>query len=70
MDARHSYPHMQLEDRGHRTPLEQTLAVLLPAPLACCRFDLNQRNMILPSELRSADHCRGDSKLVRSLNVR
>jgi hypothetical protein len=53
----------------HR-PLEQTLAVLLPAPLACCRFELQQRHMIPPSNFALRIVVEEDPILVRSLNAR
>jgi hypothetical protein len=50
--------------------VEQTLAVLLPAPLACCRFELKQRHMTPPSNFALRIIVEEDPKLVRSLNFR
>jgi hypothetical protein len=50
--------------------VEQTLAVLLPAPLACCRFELKQRHMTPPSNFALRIVVEEDPKLVRGLNFR
>jgi hypothetical protein len=46
------------------------LAVLLPAPLACCRFELARRRMIPPSNFALRIVVEEDPILVRSLNAR
>jgi hypothetical protein len=71
MDGRHSYPHIAMVDRKYRTPghWSRTLAVLLPAPLACCRFELEQRHMIPPSNFALRIIVEEDPKLVRKLNA-
>jgi hypothetical protein len=46
------------------------LAVLLAAPLACCRFELTQRRMIPPSNFALRIVVEEDPMLVRSLNAR
>jgi hypothetical protein len=46
------------------------VAVLLPAPLACCRFELTQRRMIPPSNFALRIVVEEEPKLVRSLNAR
>ena len=45
------------------------MAILLPAPLACCRFELEQRQMTPPSNFALWIIVEGDAKLVRSLNA-
>jgi hypothetical protein len=50
--------------------VEQILAVLLPAPLACCRFELKQRHMIPPSNFALRIIVEEDPRLVRGLNFR
>jgi hypothetical protein len=44
------------------------LALLLPAPLACCRWELQQRHMTPPSNFALRIVVEEDPKLVRSLN--
>jgi hypothetical protein len=48
---------------------EITLAILLPAPLACCRWELEQRHMAPPSNFVLRIIVEEDSKLVRNLNA-
>jgi hypothetical protein len=64
-----SYGHSGPEKSNARPP-EQTLAVLLPAPLACCRFELGQRRMTPPSNFALRIVVEEDSTLVRTLNAR
>ena len=45
------------------------MAVLLPAPLACCRWELERRHMTPPSNLALRIIVEKDSKLVPSLNA-
>ena len=49
--------------------LEQTLATLLPAPLACCRWELEQRHMTPPSNFALRIVIEEDCKLVWTLNA-
>jgi hypothetical protein len=51
----------------HPTP-ENTLATLQSAPLACCRWELQQRHMTPPSKL-ALRIVEEDAKLVRRLNT-
>jgi hypothetical protein len=46
------------------------LAILLPASLACCRFELAKRRMIPPCNFALRIVVEEDPKLVRSLNAR
>jgi hypothetical protein len=46
------------------------LAVVLPAPLACCRFELAQRRTIPPSNFALRIVVEEEPKLVRNLNAR
>ena len=46
------------------------MAVLLPAPLACCRFELAQRRMIPPSNFALRIIVEEDPVVVRRLNAR
>ena len=48
---------------------EKTLATLLPAPLACCRWELEQRHMMPPSNIGLRVVVEEDPKLVRRLNA-
>jgi len=48
---------------------ERTLATLLPAPLACCRWELEQRHMRPPSNIALRIVVEDDPNLVRSLNA-
>lgn len=50
-------------------PMEKTLVTLLPAPLACCRWELEQRHMTPPSNFVLRIVVEEDPKLVRSLNA-
>src|ERR1700677_5036206 len=50
-------------------PMENTLATLLPAPLACCRRELEQRRMTPPSNFVLRIVVEEDPKLVRTLNA-
>jgi hypothetical protein len=43
--------------------------MLLPVPLACCRFELAQRDMIPPSNFALRIVVEEEPKLVRSLNA-
>ena len=52
----------------HPAP-EKTLATLLPASLACCRWELQRRHMTPPSKLALRIVVEEDPKLVRSLNA-
>jgi len=45
------------------------LAVLLPAPLACCRWELERRHMTPPSNFALRFIVEEDCKLVRTLNA-
>jgi hypothetical protein len=49
--------------------LEKILATLLPAPLACCRVELEQRRMTPPSNFVLRIIVEEDPKLVRTLNA-
>ena len=49
--------------------MEKTLVTLLPAPLACCRWELEQRHMTPPSNFALRIVVEEDPKLVRSLNA-
>jgi hypothetical protein len=46
------------------------LATLLPAPLACCRWELERRHMTPPSNFALRIIVEEDPKLVRTLNAR
>lgn len=45
------------------------MATLLPAPLACCRWELVQRHMTPPSNFALRIIVEEDPRLVRSLNT-
>ena len=45
------------------------MAYLLPAPLACCRWELERRHMTPPSNFALRIIVEEDSKLVRTLNA-
>jgi len=45
------------------------LAILLTAPLACCRWELEQRHMTPPSNFALRIIIEEDPKLVRTLNA-
>ena len=45
------------------------MAILLPAPLACCRWELQQRHMTPPSNFALRIVVEEDAKLVRRLNA-
>jgi hypothetical protein len=45
------------------------LAILLPAPLACCRWELERRHMKPPSNFALRIIVEEDSRLVRGLNA-
>jgi hypothetical protein len=45
------------------------LAVLLPAPLACCRWELERRHLTPPSNFALRIIVEEDPKLVRTLNA-
>lgn len=45
------------------------MATLLPASLACCRWELQRRHMTPPSKLALRIVVEEDPKLVRSLNA-
>ena len=47
-----------------------SLAILLPAPLACCRRELEQRHIAPPSDFLLRIVIEEDLKLVRRLNRR
>lgn len=47
---------------------ESTLATLRPAPLACCRWELEQRHMRPPSNFALRIIIEEDPRLVRALN--
>jgi hypothetical protein len=56
--------------RADRTPVsESTLATLLPAPLACCRWELERRHMTPPSNFALRIIVEEDPKFVRTLNA-
>ena len=46
------------------------MATLLPAPLACCRWELERRHMTPPSNFALRIIVEEDPKLVRTLNAR
>ena len=46
------------------------MAALLPAPLACCRWELERRHMTPPSNFALRIIVEEDPKLVRTLNAR
>lgn len=46
------------------------MAILLPAALACCRRELEQRHITPPSDFLLRIVVEEDQKLVRSLNTR
>jgi hypothetical protein len=46
------------------------LSTLLPAPLACCRWELERRHMRPPSNFALRIIVEEDPKLVRTLNTR
>jgi hypothetical protein len=46
------------------------LAILLPAALACCRLELEQRHITPPSDFLLRIVVEEDQNLVRSLNAR
>jgi hypothetical protein len=48
--------------------MEMLLTTLLPAPLACCRWELERRHLIPPSNLGLRIIVEEDSRLVRQLN--
>ena len=50
-------------------PQEMELAILLPAPLACCRWELEQRRMIPPSNFVLRIVIEESPKLVQNLNA-
>lgn len=52
----------------HPAP-EKTLATLLHAPLACCRWELQHRHMTPPSDFALRIVVEDDPKLVRRLNA-
>jgi hypothetical protein len=52
----------------HPAP-EETLAALLSAPLACCRWELEQRRMTPPSNFALRIIVEEDATLVRCLNA-
>jgi hypothetical protein len=52
----------------HPAP-EKTLATLLPAPLACCRWELRQRHMTPPSNFILRIIIEEHPRLVRRLNA-
>lgn len=54
--------------RTHFLPLEQTVAILLPSPLACCRWELERRHMTPPFNFALRIIVEEDPKLVRRLN--
>jgi hypothetical protein len=56
-------------ERSNARSLEQTLAVPLPAPLACCRFALERRRMIPPPNFALRIIVEEEPKLVRKLNA-
>src|ERR1700722_986262 len=52
-------------------PLQEiVLAILQPAPLACCRWELERRQMIPPSNFALRFIVEEDPSLVRQLNAR
>jgi hypothetical protein len=48
---------------------ETTLVTLLPAPLACCRWELERRHLAPPSNFALRIVVEEDRKLVRRLNA-
>ena len=70
LEGTHSHHHMERGPEGSKTrPLEQTLPVLLPSPLACCRWELGRRHMTPPSNFALRIIVEEDRKLVRTLNA-
>jgi hypothetical protein len=55
---------------GEHPAPEMSLATLLPAPLACCRRELEQRRISPPSGFLLRIVIEEDAKLVRTLNRR
>jgi hypothetical protein len=49
--------------------MENPLVTLLPAPLACCRWELDQRHMTPPSNFALRIVVEEDPNLVRNLNA-
>ena len=47
---------------------ESTVAILLPTPLACCRWELERRHMTPPSNFALRIIVEEDPRLVKSLN--
>jgi hypothetical protein len=70
MERKHLSHHMG-QQAGPSTPpaSEVTLATLLPIPLACCRWELEQRHMMPPSDFALRIIVEQDAKLVRTLNT-
>jgi hypothetical protein len=58
--------HISLNLAGRWSPAwENILATLLPAPLACCRWELERRHMTPPSDFALRIIVEEDPKLVR-----
>ena len=51
-----------------RLTLEMPVSVLLPAPLTCCRWELERRHMVPPSNDALRQVIERDADLVDSLN--
>jgi hypothetical protein len=49
--------------------MENALVTLLPAPLACCRWEIQGRHMTPPSNFALKIIIEEDPKLVRSVNA-
>jgi hypothetical protein len=61
-----------LEERAgpfEQPALENPLVTLLPTPLACCRWELEQRHMTPPFNFALRVIVEEDPKLVRTLNA-
>src|SRR3954462_15451806 len=58
-----------MADAADSPPQENVLATLLPGPLACCRWELERRRMIPPSNFALRIVIEEDPRLVRNLNA-
>jgi hypothetical protein len=69
LEGRRSWPHIgpRVGPVEHPAP-EKTVTALLSAPLACCRWELEQRHMTPPSNFALRIIVEEDAKLVRRLN--
>jgi hypothetical protein len=66
LEVRHSQYHIQ---PSNTRPTEKALITLLPAALACRRWELQQRHMTPPSNVALRIVVEEDDRLVRSLNA-